>query len=531
MAATGCGGDDNGGGGSGGYAQLGGTGGLAGAGGGGGQGGIAGMAGQGGMSGSSGSGGIAGSGGGTGGAPNSPPATITPGAADRFLLQGVVLAPSGPMTGEVLVEGNLITCVASSCSSEAGAAGATVIQSNGVILPGLIDAHNHGLFNLFDEDDWNPTKLFQNHTQWNSTSEPRYGAVVDAKQYLESVSAGANVSCEMAKWAETKAIVAGTTSFLLAPGATERKCYAASARTIDTSYNGLPDDKIRTSISVPSSSAATSACNAINAGTTNSYVVHIAEGIDATSRKEFDSLMAAASGCFNSKETTIVHGTSLLAAQFTQMAAAGMKLVWSPKSNVFLYNQTTDIPGAMAAGVTTIALAPDWALGGGINMLEELRFAEDWDNKNFGDALSTARLFQMVTIDAAKALGVEQYLGSLEVGKRADITIIGGTLADPYGDLLRTAPESVRLVMVDGRVAYGDKALQAAGPSAPGCEALDVCGVDKFLCLAESSTADKLNQTLAEVRTVLETELTKYDTTQSPVGGPLSPLAPLFKCN
>lgn len=429
------------------------------------------------------------------------------------------------------MEGTDITCVAASCSSQSGATGATTIETNGVILPGLIDSHNHGLFNEFDEDDWNPGKLFSNHTQWNSTSEPRYGEVVDAKQYLESVSAGANVSCEMAKYAETKAIIAGTTSFLMAPGATERKCYASVARTIDTGFNDLPDDKMRVSISIPASATATSVCNDFTAGTTNRYVVHCGEGINESARKEFDNLTTVSGGCLAAPQTTVVHGTALGTPEFTIMAQNDMKLVWSPKSNVFLYGQTTDIPAAMAAGVKIIALAPDWALGGSVNMLDELRFADSWDNQHFGDVLTPERLFHMVTSDAAIALGIDQYVGTLEVGKRADITIIGGTIADPYGALLAAKPQTVRLVMLDGRVLYGDKALEAAGPATPGCEALDVCGVQKFLCIAENDTADKLNQTFAEVKSVLETELASYDTTVSPAGGPLSPIAPLTKCN
>ena len=39
------------------------------------------------------------------------------------------------------------------------------------------------------------------------------------------------------------------------------------------------------------------------------------------------------------------------------MAAYGMKLTWSPKSNVALYGATTDIPAALAAGVL-VSLAP-----------------------------------------------------------------------------------------------------------------------------------------------------------------------------
>ncbi len=378
VGLSGCsdGGGGGGGGGNGGYGNLGGVGASGGSGGlaGGGSGGLAG-GGSGGLAGG-GSGGLAGggsgglAGGGTGGqagSGGSPPATIIPGSTDAYLLKGVVLTPTGPITGEVLVEGTDITCVAASCSGQSGATGATTIDTNGVILPGLIDSHNHGLFNTFDEDDWNPGKLFQNHNQWTGSSEPRYGEVVDAKQYLEGVSTGANVSCEMDKYAETKAIIAGTTSFLLAGGAAQRKCYGSVARTIDTTYNDLPADKMQvSSIQIPDTADATKICDNFTSGTTNRYVVHCGEGLDETARKEFDALTTVASGCLKAPETTIVHGTAFDTPEFTIMAAADMKLVWSPKSNVFLYGKTTDIPKAIAAGVKTIALAPDWALGGSV---------------------------------------------------------------------------------------------------------------------------------------------------------------------
>src|ERR1700735_4897242 len=54
-------------------------------------------------------------------------ATITPGAPDRFLLTGEVLAPSGPFAGQVLVEQSTITCVDVSCAAMPGASGATLI--------------------------------------------------------------------------------------------------------------------------------------------------------------------------------------------------------------------------------------------------------------------------------------------------------------------------------------------------------------------------------------------------------------------
>src|SRR5262249_52721536 len=225
-----------------------------------------------------------------------PPAAIVDGAEDRILLSGTVVTPSGPLEGEVLVEGNQITCVAPSCLGQPGASGATVVTTNGIILPGLIDAHNHGLYNIFDETDWTPQQFYTNHNQW--TAETRCMQMVDAKQYL-GAEGGSPVDyrCEMDKYAEIKALIAGTTSFLLAPGAVNLSCYASLVRTIDTPQNDLPADKIQTSVSIPSNTTAQSVCNNFNNGTTDAYVVHVAEGTDQAARNEFSTLASRAAGC------------------------------------------------------------------------------------------------------------------------------------------------------------------------------------------------------------------------------------------
>ncbi len=458
-----------------------------------------------------------------------PPATLVPGASDRMILDGTVVTPSGFFDGEVLVEGNFITCVAPTCSSEPGAAGASVVTTNGIILPGLIDAHNHGLYNIFDESDWTPQQLYTNHNQW--TNETRYQETVDAKQYLGGEGGSpVDYRCEMDKYAEIRALIAGTTSFLLAPG-TSRLCYGSLVRTIDTPQNDLPADKIQTSISVPSESSAQSVCDNFASGKTDAYVVHVAEGVDQTALNEFYTLAARANGCLMSPKTTIVHGTALGAPEFATMAADGMRLVWSPKSNMFLYGDTTRIDLALQAGVSTIALAPDWGLGGSINLLDELRFADGIDETSFGGILSPESLFEMVTSGAARALAVDGLLGSIEVGKRADITVIGGDPTDPYGSLMTSAPSGVRLVLVDGRALYGDAGLIAAGPSSPGCETTSICGASKFLCVAETSTSDKLNQTYAQIVDILRAALQDYDATViGPSVRPFSPIAPLLWC-
>jgi cytosine/adenosine deaminase-related metal-dependent hydrolase len=212
------------------------------------------------------------------------------------------------------------------------------------------------------------------------------------------------------------------------------------------------------------------------------------------------------------------------------MGSAGMKLIWSPQSNVSLYGATANIPLALANNVT-VALAPDWSMGGSQNLLDELRFADSWDNANFGNILDSKALLQMVTTHGAKALSLDTQLGSLAPGMLADISVFAGDTANPYDAILAAKPKNVRLVMVNGTVLYGDAVLQAAGPAAPGCEALDVCGTQKFLCAAETATTDKLNQTYVEISTAIGTALEAADAQTPDDGYNFAPIAPLTTCD
>ena len=225
------------------------------------------------------------------------------------------------------------------------------------------------------------------------------------------------------------------------------------------------------------------------------------------------------------QQSTVVHGTALGFDDFEHMAANDMKLVWSPRSNVFLYDTTTRIDLAITTSEPlTIALAPDWSLGGSLNMLDELAFAFEYDQSEWGGVLSPEDLVEMVTINAANALEIQDFLGSLEVGKLADLFILSGDTAHPYEALVNGRPGDVRLVMVDGKVLYGDGEIAGAA-SLDGCEDIDVCGHDRFLCVAEPSTDYKLDQTFAEILSIIQTALSDYDLANSTNFYPVAPLA------
>jgi len=468
----------------------------------------------------------------------------------KTVLVGCVVTPQGPINGSVLISSDTIQCVGASCADAADAAGATVIRTHGIIMPGMIDAHNHVLFDIFDESDWAPApgQTYQNHDEW--PNDPRYGAMVDTKQYLNGELAIPDSSgvpakipnplgCEMNKYGEMKGLVAGTTSIVGAANPLDKICYGSLARTIDQKPNDLADDKIQVATITPSKSTADSVCQKYVSDATDAYVIHRGEGVDEYSRSEFDKLgtLSTEVGCLYAPETTVVHGTAFGEAEFKTMADHGMSLVWSPRSNVFLYGagtdytKTTDIEMALGLGIN-VALAPDWSIGGSPNLLEELKFADEVDKNRWNDKLlSPELLVQMVTINAAKALGLDAILGSLEIGKKADITVILGDVTNPYEAIVAARPSDVSFVMVNGVGLYGDEVLKEAGSKWASCEALDICGTPKFACVAEpvGTDTDKLKQTWQEITTTLSSELEKYDALNMSEWN-FAPLAPLVTC-
>ncbi len=494
-----------------------------------------------------GTGGVGGGGGGTGGgggggvvdcvADSGPPEVVSTGTPGKLLLKGCVVTPDQAFQGEILVESDTITCVGPDCSASPGAGMATVVATHGVILPGLIDAHNHILFDIFDEDDWVPSQSYVNHNQW--TAEARYGAMVDAKQYLNGEGVpnlDPGFGCEMNKYGELKGLIAGTTSIIGAANPGDKTCYGSLTRTIDQKPNDLPEDKVQVATLV-SGASLNAVCANILSDKTDAYVAHRGEGFGQNMIDEFWALgNTVPADCLFTKETTIVHGAAFGDPELDMMALHGMSLVWSPKSNVFLYGagvdftKTANIPLALSKGIN-IGLGPDWSIGGSQNMLDEMRFANQVDDTVWGNQLTTKDIVTMATKNGAQALGVGSLIGTLEVGKRADLFVVGGDTTAPWDAAVLATPKDVRLVLVNGVPLYGDGTIASVGPAAPGCEGLDVCGAPKFVCVAEAggSAANLFGQTLTDITTVLSTNLADYDAMNLSAWD-FSPIAPLVKC-
>jgi hypothetical protein len=137
----------------------------------------------------------------------------------------------------------------------------------------------------------------------------------------------------------------------------------------------------------------------------------------------------------------------------------------------------------------------------------------------------------MTTKIAAAALALTSRIGSIHPGLVADLMVVTRAKDDPYTSIVAARPKDVRLTMIGGRIQYGDSQLKPAAPPAPGCENLDVCGAPKFVCVAETTTTTKLNQTHAQIKAALEAALLDVDSVTAADGYNFAPLAPLVKCD
>lgn len=121
-----------------------------------------------------------------------------------------------------------------------------------------------------------------------------------------------------------------------------------------------------------------------------------------------------------------VHMTQLTPEEITAVARAGAHVVHCPESNLKLGSGICPVPALLQAGVN-VALGTDGAASNNdLDMLGELRTAALLAKGASGDptALPAAQALRLATLNGARALGLEDRIGSLEIGKAADIIAI-----------------------------------------------------------------------------------------------------------
>ena len=154
-------------------------------------------------------------------------------------------------------------------------------------------------------------------------------------------------------------------------------------------------------------------------------------------------------------------------AEQALIADRGVKVLHCPGSNLKLGSGIAPVPELLARGVSVSLGADGAACNNRLDMFEEMRLAATLQAVRRGPgALPAREVLWMATRGGARALGLEDQIGSIEPGKRADLIAVDRDRPhlqpdrDPWSTLVYAARgPDVRLTMVDGEVLVDDFAL------------------------------------------------------------------------
>ena len=156
----------------------------------------------------------------------------------------------------------------------------------------------------------------------------------------------------------------------------------------------------------------------------------------------------------------LAHCVHLTGREERLMAQAGTHAVHCPGANLKLGSGIAPIPRMRERGVS-LALGADGApCNNTLDAFHEMRLAATLHLPRFGPtAVSAVDVLEMATLGGARALGLGDEIGSLEVGKRADVTVVDleQPHLSPRGDELAATlvygarASDVTDVWVDGR--------------------------------------------------------------------------------
>jgi len=384
-------------------------------------------------------------------------------AQDRtIVISGSVVTPEKVLNkGWVVIKHQKISAVSDTLPKEENA---IWVDTNDIIFPGFVDLHNHPMYAMFEP--WDAKQLFNNRYEWRSLEKYKQEISTPARNIQDDPQG----YCDIAEFAEVQAITGGTTTFsgafLLRSFTTFPACLSRLAvrkLEIDTGfYPRHGQERVQNVLGIGrdyNEATATAVRRKIAEKEIDVVLIHVAEGkrTDPESIAEFDVLKARG---FLAPTTAVIHGVAFDKSDFGKMRLAATALVWSPQSNMILYNTTTDVVAAFREGVS-IALAPDWAPSGGKNMLAEIQYAAKLNKTTLGGFFSNQQLFEMATSIPARIAHIDDKVGTIQPGLFADLFLLRGDTTQPFDALVQSKPQDVSLVLVNGVPIYGDATLMS----------------------------------------------------------------------
>ena len=369
--------------------------------------------------------------------------------------------------GLVIIDGGVIVNIISPAELPDDFKDIEVIETTGVIYPGLIDLHNHLAYNIMPL--WQVPKPFKSRDQWRGYTPYKTDVYQPVANVLSVYTEPAKAT---ARFIEAKALMGGVCTGqgigkrtkkgdALLIGALRNvemplndDLPAAGGTVMDVRPNPEGYEELRKRLANPKLHA---------------YLYHLSEGVDKISRQYYLNLRD--NNLINEKLVG-VHSLGLEPDDLKLLASKGAKVVWSPYSNLLLYGKTLNLKALKESNVI-FSIGCDWSPSGSKNLLEEAKVA--WQvNLDQQSPFEPKDIVAPLTSAPAKILGWESALGNIEKGMLADLLVLEKSNADVYLNLIMATEKSIKLVLIDGIARFGSAELMKTFPIEAGQELEDI---------------------------------------------------------
>lgn len=347
----------------------------------------------------------------------------------------------------IIADGRIIDLLPNEAARENYLPSAVIDRPEHLLIPGLINAHTHAAMTLFrgiaDDlplDTWLSAGIWPHEKRWASAEMIRDGT---RHAIAEMLSAGITcfsdqyffpeVVAETAMEQHIRAVI-GTPviDFATAWAANAIECLDKGVELVHDRY---ADDSLISTAFAPHSTYVVSdeafhslrvVADQLDARIQihlHESVQEVEQSIQMTGKRPIQRLDEL--GLLNSS-LLAVHAVHVTDEEIRHMAEAGVSVVHCPRSNLKLGNGIARTEDLRAAGIA-VALGTDGAASNNVlDILGEMRTATLLAKTLNSDAsaLPAADVLRMATIDAARALGLADSIGSIQRGKWADLTCI-----------------------------------------------------------------------------------------------------------
>lgn len=333
------------------------------------------------------------------------------------------------------------------------------IATDGVIYPGMIDLHNHLAYNMLPL--WQVPENYQNRDQWRANDQYKASVSLPIKEIINKHQTSINYAV---KYVEGKAILGGITSgqglgFYKGDSV---NIYQGAMRNVEAPGNpSLPAaiGNVNDMVLKGDKSTLEFFKSVMADSKIKCYLHHLCEGRDKATRVHYQNLK---DNNLIQKKLAGVHSLALNPEDINEMAAAGAKIVWSPYSNLLLYGKTLNL-AALKDSKILFSIGCDWSPSGSKNLLQEIKIAKQCSIDQ-GNIFSNEELVRAVTINAAKILEWDEYLGSVQANQISDLVVLKNQYEDVYENLINAKEQDIDLVLVDGIARYGSAKLMEQFP-------------------------------------------------------------------